>query len=57
MNYCTTSLGRHHNEVLRTVRTPNFAYDLTETVMAIVDILLEMAKTAGYVPTDTCLNV
>lgn len=43
--------------MLRAVWIPVFTYDPTETVMAIVNVLLEMAKPAGYVPTDTRLNV
>lgn len=57
MSYCATPRGCYSGKVLSAVWIPIFTYDPTETVMTIVDVLLEMAKTTGYVPTDTCLDV
>lgn len=53
----STPLGHHVGQVRLTMGIPIFAYDPTETVIAVMDILLEMAKTAGHLPSNTSLNV
>lgn len=40
-----------------TMGIPIFTYHPTETMIAVVDILLEVAKTTGYLPSNTGLNV
>lgn len=53
----STPLGHRSGQMRLTMGIPIFTYHPTETMIAVVDILLEVAKTTGYLPSNTGLNV